>query len=78
MTNERNLATAREYCAHARASRVGVYATLGALCATLLLLQAFGLWNDSYAYNEHGRLAAGLIKITRADFSPFRVNPPCL
>ena len=76
MTNERNLATAREYRAHARASRVGVYATLGALCATLLLLQAFGLWNDSYAYNEHGRLAAGLIKITRADFSPFRVNPP--
>ena len=49
---------------------------LAALCATMILLQLVALWSDSYAYNEHGRLASGLIKLTRGDFSPFRVNPP--
>ena len=49
---------------------------LAALCATMILLQLVALWSDSYAYSEHGRLASGLIKLTRGDFSPFRVNPP--
>ena len=53
-----------------------VRVALAALCATMILLQAFALWSDSYAFNEHGRLASGLVKLTRGDFSPFRVNPP--
>ncbi|MBQ9373025.1 MAG: glycosyltransferase family 39 protein [Thermoguttaceae bacterium] len=49
---------------------------LVALCASMILLQLVALWSDSYAYNEHGRLASGLVKLARGDFSIFRVNPP--
>ncbi|MDO5308647.1 MAG: glycosyltransferase family 39 protein [Planctomycetia bacterium] len=47
-----------------------------ALCVTMLALQSCALWNDSYAFYEHGRLASGLIKLKWGVYSSFRVNPP--
>ena len=32
--------------------------------------------NDSYTYNENGRVASGLIYLRELEFSAFRVNPP--
>ena len=53
-----------------------VVKTLVLLSALILLFEAYPIIRNSYVYNENGRLASGLIKLSRFDFSPFRVNPP--
>ena len=44
-----------------------------------LLTVAFALgasWRSSYVFNENGRLASGIMRLVKRDFTAFRVNPP--
>lgn len=41
---------------------------LSALCA---LLQSFAIFDNSYVFNEHARLTAGLAKLKYGDFPSF-------
>ncbi|MDO5577101.1 MAG: glycosyltransferase family 39 protein, partial [Fibrobacter sp.] len=52
------------------------FRTLPVLLLIMLALLLVPAWNQSWTYNENGRLASGLIYLRFGDYSIFHVNPP--